>query len=282
MIRDTPLDDPLEDIAYLSRSGNRLQILDLLATKPHTSRELRALTDASRSTLRRILAELEERGWVERTTDGHVVATPKGEHVITAFTPLVASMQAIQELDDAVAWLPREEHSISLQHFSDALVRRSTSTSPMSAVDYLADRLPEGSTFRCLTHVAPPVEVSKAMLADVSSGRLTAEYVLTEELVEYLGNKANRRTRWQQYIENGAHVSRYTGHIPCNLWVVDETVFVGNSHPEVDQACELIESTDEAVRSWAHDLIESYRTDADHLGAEAFAEGPTVSTGPEE
>jgi hypothetical protein len=210
------------------------------------------------------------------------VATPKGEHVITAFTPLVASMQAIRELDDAVAWLPSEEHSIRLQHFSDALVRGSAPTNPMSATDYLADRLPEASTFRCLTHVAPPVELSKAMLAGVSSGRLTAEYVFTEELVEYLDNKADRRTRWQQYIENGARVSRYTGQIPCNLWVVDEFVFVGNSHPEVDQACELIESTDEVVRSWAHDVIESYRTDADPLSAEAFADGPTVSTGPGE
>lgn len=274
-----PPDDALEDVAYLSRSGNRLRILELLATEPRTAREIRELTDASRSTLRRILAELEERGWARRTTDGDFVATARGEHVVTAFTPLVGAMQAVRELGDAVAWIPTDEWPVELHHFRDATVRRSTPTSPVAAADYLADLLPGASTFRCLTHVAPPVDVSKAMLDGVETGRLDAEYVFTGELVEYLRDQPDRLARWQRYLQNDARVYGYAGRIPCNLWIVDDTVFLGNSHPDVDQACELIECTDEAVHSWARDVIEAYRTDADPLGVDAFADGPTMSTG---
>jgi DNA-binding HxlR family transcriptional regulator len=138
---ETDPNGPLEDVAYLSRSGNRLQILDALATRAYARHELEARTTASRPTLRRILNELTERGWVERTVDGDYVATAKGEHVIAAFTPLVGAMQTVRRLGEAVAWLPTEELTIGLHHFSDATVRRASPNDPVAEASYLLDLL---------------------------------------------------------------------------------------------------------------------------------------------
>lgn len=279
MPRDTsvPPDDALEDVAYLSRSGNRLQVLELVATEPHTPREIREVADASRSTLRRILAELEERGWAERTTDGDVVATAKGEHVVTAFEPLIGSMRAIRELDEAVTWLPSDELSLGLHHFSDATVRRGDRTSPSAEASYLHDRLRDASSLVNLTSVGPPLSMMKTTRDGVASGRLTATTVLTERVVEYLQSQPEQLPLWQEYITAGARVYYYEGAIPCHLFIVDETVLIGNNQPEVVRPCEFIETDDEAVLTWAREMIESYRADANRLGPETFAQESITS-----
>lgn len=269
----TSVDAPLEDIAFLSRSSNRFRVLDALSTDPQTRRELETEVDASRPTLQRILADFTDRGWVERTADNEYAPTAKGEHIVARFAPLVEAMRAVQRLDEAVAWLPTGEHAIDVEHFSDATVRRSTPTSPIAAADYLAEVVPNASRFTCLAHIAPPVDVSATLLDSVLDGQLTAEMVFTDDLVEYLLTKPDRTARWRRHLENGTGVFRYPGYIPCNLFIVDDTVFVGNSHPEVDQACQLIESRDDAVEQWAQSVIESHRTEADRLDTETFTDG---------
>lgn len=64
----------------------------------------------------------------------------------------------------------------------------------------------------------------------------------------------------------------YEGEIPCHLFIVDETVLIGNNQPEVVQPCEFVETDDETGLSWARENIESYRSDANRLGPEAFAQ----------
>lgn len=277
--RDTPSEDTLEDIAYLSRSGNRVGVLELLATQPHTPREIRESVNASRSTVRRILAELIERNWAERTTDGDIVATVKGEHVVSSFTPLMGSMQAIKELDEAIAWLPSDELSIDLRHFCNATVRRGDRNSPAAEASYLHDRLRDASTLTNLTAVGPPLSMMETTRDGVVSGRLSATTILSERLMENLQNQPEQVPLWRDYITAGARVYRYHGEIPCHLFIVDDTVLIGNNQPEVVRPCEFIETDDETVYSWAREVIESYRTDADRLNAESLAEESLVPTG---
>lgn len=260
--------DALEDIAYLSRSENRVQILEALATGAYARRDLAEETETSRTTLGRILGEFEERGWAERTTDGTYAATRRGEHVAAEFRPLATALETIRGLGEAVACLPAEELSIGLHHFSDATVRRPSPNEPLEPGRYLVELLADASTMYTLTFVAPPSPVGKAMADGVSSGRLTAEHVLAGGLVEHLRDQPEGPPPWREYVEAGANVYRYEGHIPCNLFVVDERVLVFSDRPDVPQA---IESDDDAVRAWALDLVEGYRDDAERVEAEAFA-----------
>jgi predicted transcriptional regulator len=275
--REAPPADALADIAYLSRSGNRLHVLELVAAEPHTPRELRGAVDASQSTIRRILAELVDRGWVERTTNGHVEVTMTGEHVVTAFSPVVGSMEAVEELGDALSWLPSDELSIGLHHFSDATVRRGNPNSPVAEASYLHEQLRDATTFTNLASIGPPLSMMETTRDGVVSGRLTATTVITRDLLDYLRTQPEQVPLWQRYIAAGAQVHCYDGAIPCNLHVVDDTLLLGNNRP--GRPCEFIETDDETVLTWARSTIESYRTDADRLEVDAFAAPPSASPG---
>ncbi|WP_265108908.1 helix-turn-helix transcriptional regulator [Halosolutus halophilus] len=262
-------EDALADIAYLARSSNRVEILATLATEPHASRDVAAATAASRSTLERILTELEERGWAERTTDGTYVATPAGEFAISKFVPLVGAMQAIRSLGDAVGWLPADELSIGLHHFRDATVSRPESNSPLAPDTQLVGMIREADSFHCLVRIAPSVAFENAVRDAVVEGNLTTEHVLTDGEHASLSERRDRLEHWREYLEAGANVYRYDDRIPCNLFVLDDAVFLANRQPET---CAFIVTENERVRSWARHVIETYRREADRLDATAFSE----------
>lgn len=97
---------------------------------------------------------------------------------------------------------------------------------------------------------------------------------LTGELVEYLQTRSARQERWRADIEAGADVYRYEGDIPCNLLVIDETVFIKSSRSDSVKLsyAEPIVSENEIVRAWANDLIDTYRTEAAPI-VDPFAAG---------
>ncbi len=266
--------DALEDIAYLSRSRNRVLILDALASGARTRRELEETIGVARTTLDRIVNEFEERGWAERTSNGTYVVTPVGERIVAEFAPLVGGMQAIRTLGDAVAWLPTEDLSIGLYHFGDATLRLPEPNNAVAPAEHVTGLLREATEFSCLVRVAPPLAFEEAMRDGVVDDRLTAEHVITDGEFAYIGERPDRLRRWQEYLEAGANVYRYAGDIPCNLFVVDDVVLLSDRQPET---CAFIESESEAVRSWARGTIEEYRAEADPLTAEAFTDGGAPS-----
>lgn len=263
----------LEDLAYLSRSANRVAILDALTKGAYTRRELEERTGVSRTTLDRIVNELEGRGWAERANNGTYVATSTGNHLMAQVRPFVDSVEAIRRLDEAVAWLPDDEMSIGLHHFSDAIVRQPEEDDPMKTTDYFIDLIRDTAEFRALTHLAPPVSLSRAMRDRIVTEQVSAEYVLTDTVVNYLSDNHERRSRWRDMIESGADVYRDQGPIPCNLWIFDDIVLIKKSGPESIQESYgvPIESENVAVRSWAHDLIDRCRADAVRVDAETLA-----------
>lgn len=269
--------DALEDIAYLTRSCNRVEVLDALATRPYAPCELTDVTGASRPTLGRILNEFEERGWTERADEGYV-ATPTGEHVVMEFSPFAGAMAAIRNLGDAVAWLPRDELTIGLHHFRDATVRRPERYDPMDTVDVVTELLREATEFRVLTHLVAPRPKQKAMLDGVASGRLDAKIVITDDLVEYLRDNPERNAWLREFVAEGARVYRYDDPIPCNLFVIDDLVLVGKSHPESGHPYAFIETENETVRAWARELIDDYRADAERIAPETSSTGTSVRT----
>lgn len=260
-------DGALEDIAYLSRSENRLLVLTALTAGPYTRRELAEVTGVSRATLGRIVNEFEERNWAERTVDGDYEVTPTGHHIATQFTPFAESIEAVRRLGEAVEWLPTDELSIGLHHFSDAFVKRPDHEDPMEIIDYFTDQIRDASEIRVLTHFAPPGPFAKSMRDGFATGRLNGTFVLTGELVDYLRTRSARRERWRANIEAGADVYRYEGDIPCNVLVIDDTVFIKSSRPDSVKLsyAEPIVSKNEIVRAWADDLIETYRNEAAHV-----------------
>jgi predicted transcriptional regulator len=275
--RDPLSEEALADIAYLGRSRNRVEILEAIVSRPHSPREIAEATGSARSTLERILAELEERGWAERTSEGKYKGTDAGEFVVDEFTPLIDTMEALRNLGDTVSWLPRDELSISISHFSDAIVRRPDD--PTEAVDYMTDVLRATEEFRVISHLIPPEPPSNAIHDGVAAGRMTVDYVITEDVIEFLSGHPERRERWVQTIEAGADLWAWEGPIPCNLWIFDDTVWIKKSRPgSIQDAYGVpIISDDDMVRSWGHDLIDRYRDAATPVDVEAFGETSPVA-----
>lgn len=271
-------DAALKDVAYLSRSANRIEILESLRERPGSRRDLAERTDTSRTTLDRIVNELEERGWAERTTDGAYVATAAGAHLMAQFTPFIEAVAAVRRLGEAVAWLPTDDLSIGLEHFSDASVLRPEHDDPVETVDYMLDLFQETTSFRGLTHFAPPAPLSNAMRDRIAAGRMTAEFVLTDDLIDYLRDQPERRTRWRDILNWEAEVFQVQGPIPCNLWIFDDRILIKKSGPEgVQETYGVpIVSENETVQSWAHDLIDQWRSEATPVDISTFLEEPTV------
>ncbi len=86
------MDVALEEIEFLALSANRVEVLRLLATEPHSRGELAAETGASQATLGRIIADFEERSWIRRT-GGEYVATATGRIVANGFTDLLGGLE---------------------------------------------------------------------------------------------------------------------------------------------------------------------------------------------
>lgn len=267
--------DRLEDVAYLTRSENRLAVLEALRREVLPSSELRERTGASRPTLNRILRDFEERGWAERTREGGYEATVQGDQIAIEVTRLVDAMETIKTLADIGAVLPTEELWISIRHFRDATVRQPEGFDPAALGRYIAGLLEEATSFYWLTYVGPPASLDDAVKEGVMSGRLTAEGVITESLVEYYGEdpQTERFGEWYQTeelqpnTEAGIRLYRYDGSLPCNLFVVDDVVLIENSQVSTVDPGTIIESRNHAVRTWARDLIDGYIEDAEQVDA---------------
>jgi len=269
----------LEDVAYLSRSPNRVKILAVLADRTVTRHELADITDTARTTLDRTVNELEDRDWAERTVDGTYTATPRGERLQRQFKPFLDSVAAIRRLEEAVEWLPAAELTIGLEHFADAEVVRPAGDDPVETIDLMVEMVEGATEHRALTHLVPPAPLSDAIREGVASGRLTADGVLTADNIEFLREAPERRRRWEAILEAGnGELYRYDGNIPCNLWIIDEHVLIKQSGPEpfAESYGVPIRSENETVRSWANDLIDTYRAEATRLEKGYFA-GPAPS-----
>jgi predicted transcriptional regulator len=266
-------EDALEDIAYFARSKNRVRLLVLLASGSYTRRELGDITGVAKTTIGRILNEFSERGWSERTDDGGYTATPIGRQVVVEFMPLVEAMSAINQLDETVAWFQATENPIGMGQLTDATIVRPDPADPMAPVNAYMSDLRTASEFHCLVGVAPPESFEKAMRDGVVERGMHAEHVINESEYTYLLQYPNRLTRWREYIEAGANVYCYDGAVPCNVMIFDETVYIANTQSEYGEPYTVIESHNDAVLSWGHELIDTYRNDAKRLDGRSFRDG---------
>jgi len=264
-------DSSLEDVAYLSRSESRGRILAALTMEPRSSGELSDYTGIARTTVSRIVNEFEDRGWAERRSDGKYATTPAGVYVVNEYKPFLQSMEAIGKLGNLVAWLPTDEVSIDIKHFAEATITRPNPTDPTSAVTDFNARLEGVSEFRCIVGIAPPVQFEREMRDAVVERELDTEHVITEEELNYLHNNPERLSRWQKYVEAGANVYCYDGQLPCFLFIFDETVLIFNTKSEYGEPRTAIESTNDTILAWAHQMIEKYRNESKRLDSTAFS-----------
>lgn len=256
------MDEPLGNIAFLARSSNRVRVLEALADGPRSRRDLGDLTDASRATLARVLAELEERRWIERSGD-HVLATPLGRLVYEEFAPLVDAMRAADVLRE-VAHLVPDDAGLELGAFADATVERPNAGDPTAHMDRGFEHVEAAARFDILARTAIPrfaVEAARRLRREGFSFTAT----VPTAYVRGLAPDSTVLTAFRDIVDAGGAVDLVDGPIHHNVAVADDTVIVwlcddAGTHQG------LLFSEDRRVREWASTLIQRRREGATPLG----------------
>lgn len=278
MAKPAPSDPaPLEDIAYLARSENRVTALARLAEGPMTRRELHEATGISQPTLGRLLNGFDGRGWASRDrANGRTYAlTPLGELVTDALGELLASVETMQQLRAVADGLPLAEMDFDLRRFADATITVPNESDAMAHLrreDQLivdADRV----RFLCTSAYAPSI---KAYRDRFVGGDQAFEAVITGEALDAAA--ADPETaRWVRELAaaDGVTIYRYEGPVSVMLGLIDE---VASIVPLDDSGvpCAFIESTDPEVRDWVVRELDRHEAAADAFEPEAAAE-PTAN-----
>lgn len=262
------MDAPIEEIEFLARSKNRVEVLRLLATERHTRASLADATGASQATLGRILEDFADRSWVERD-GGTYTATATGELVADGIGDLLSVLETEHRLRDVVEFLPTEELTFDLRRLADATVTVPTPTHPSAPLRRVLDGMESASTLRAFSHALNEQSLS-TVLSRVRAGDQTFEAVLSESAVAAL---AAEDALWEQLRAlvgtDGATIRIRRADIPLAVTVADGTVSL--LVRDGDGVLRASLHTDErAVREWADDRFDRYWEAAEPFDPTAF------------
>lgn len=250
------MEAPLEEIEFLARSQNRVEVLRLLAAEPHTRGSLGTATGASQATLGRILEDFADRSWV--THNGReYVATATGELVADGIAELVSVLETEGKLRDVVAFLPTEELDFDLRHLADATVTVPTRTRPSAPLRHVRDAIERADTLRAFSHTLNEQTLS-TVHDQVTGGEYGFEAVLSRSALDALAADAQL---WAQVRALSRHANATVrvaqSEIPVAALVADEAVYllVRDEHGVLRASL----STGSApVREWATDRFDRY------------------------
>lgn len=248
------MDDALEAIAFLSRSANRVSVLVELAEEPRERDELGDVIDASRTTLSRVLNDLEGRGWIGRRGTRYQ-ATPVGRHVVESFMPLVETMTGVERLGDVGGLLPAEV-SLDLRHFRGATVVRPDTDDPTAHLDHGVARLGQGARIRIISNTIVP-EYARVVRERVAVDDVDFDSVVASTFLDELepGRETTKDVR--AIVREGGTIRRHPGSVPYNLFLVDGTTLFWLCNEDGSRQA-LLESADETVRSWVEATFRAF------------------------
>lgn len=258
----------LDDVGYLARSPSRVRVLEALEEAPRERRELTALTDVSRVTLSRTLANLEDRGWIEQRNGRYDVTEP-GAFIAREFTQLLANVDTLQALDAAVAWLPIERFGFDLACLSDAKVTTSSWTDHTASIRRVAD-IVRGSQRVLGTASGVSREVVEALHENALHGDGTVQLVLDRTALEIVRSEAALRSQLKEMVEAGAEVARFDGDEPLLMVTVCDGTVLLCGHDKDGPPTGTLETTNEDVLAWAISYFDNVHPAGAPLEADVF------------
>lgn len=264
------IETPIEPVEYLARSPSRLAVLGAIQEEPRTNNDLKEMTDVSRVTLSRILANFEDRGWVERT-NGKFEATSKGSYVTSELVGLLANIDTLNRLDGVMEWLPIEEFDFDLACLQDAEVSTSSWGDHTAQIRHVAENIP-GSDRIIATASGVSQEVVDALWGATVEGETKLEAILDTTALEIVCSNAEIRGQFKDMLDSGTtDCLLYEGEYEPLLMVMvcDDTVILCG-HDENGPPPGTLETTNEVVRSWAEEYADSVGKDARTLNSDSF------------
>jgi predicted transcriptional regulator len=255
------MDQSLEEIEYLSRSENRVRVLESLTRDALTRRELEDETGASQATLSRILEDFENRQWV-RTQGADYEATPLGAWIAGSLGGLQQALDTSAELQAFEPWLPTDVDGFDVRWLAGADIVTPTATEPNAPMDRVEHALHTGDSVRVLSY-AYNKNCLEANVTAVRERGQQYEGVYSDGAIQSLRETPEWRAQLETILDaDTTTISVYHGEIPCSLDIVDESVHL-LLRDEYDVLRAVVESESAPLQQWAHSQFEQYRTDSE-------------------
>ncbi len=261
--------DRLNDVEFLVRSTNRLDVLTTLQEGPRDRRDLRADTDFSRVTLSRILGDLTDRGWITRT-DGRYEITPEGEIVATELNRLFANLDVIDTLNETLRWLPTERFEFDLRRLADAEVMLPDAHDLTAQIRWVESQIQGTDRIRSVGRWVAS-EILETLVESTVGGECRCECVLEDMVVDHIRDDPELRESVRALLESGrASLYRYDGDdAEITMSILSNGVLMCGKH-DARSFPEAVATTDEVVMEWAIGRFESLRADATPIDTAEF------------
>lgn len=257
--------DPLEEVEFLARSANRIEVLSTLSAGAYTRRELGEAVDASQPTLGRILRDLGDRNWVAYDGERYR-ATATGRLVEAGITDLRDRLEAEGRLREVAEWLPDEALDVDLRHLRDATVTTPTATRPNAPIRRMLELLGETDRAHLLSHAfnEGKLDLVRERTAD---GTLTTRGVFSEAAIEAVEADPALRERLAEILAaENAEIRVTEEAVPLAVEVTDERTHLLLRDTEgIVRAS--VDTDDPTVREWALSLHDRYWESATPLDA---------------
>lgn len=265
------LDPPLDDVAFLARSNNRVDVLEALTEDDRTRRGLHEVTGISQPTLGRILEGFEARGWATNGRNGNgspYWLTPLGRLLAEEFGSLLDVAGTVQTLSELPPRLPLDEMDFDLRALSDATITTPKPTDATAHFRREAAVLADTTRLQFLCNQAQPETVGRYRDWVVEDGG-HLEAVITGDAIDAALAHPVMRTHLREMLATGrVSIYRYDGDVSFMTGLLDDTASIVPLN-DSGVPCAFIESTDDAVRAWVTDTLDSYRTESEPLSADA-------------
>lgn len=264
--------EPLEEIEFLTRSPNRIRVLETLSSGPHTRGELEGAVEASQPTLARILRDFEDRGWAEN--DGETYETTHlGAFVASGFASLLSIMRTEAKLRDVAGLLPMDQFGFGLERLEDARIVTPTQADPGKPLNRATELASGAETHRIVSYVLN-YEMLETVDEATADGSQSFRGVVTGETLEVLRSEYDSWHRLRSLARSEAASLRLTARdIPFAVGVADETVYLF-LRDDNGLLRALLEIDDSVVRSWALETVEKYRESGEELDVSTLGPSP--------
>jgi len=266
------MESATEAIDFLARSAHRTGVLDALAETPRDRRDLRALTGASAPTMSRVLADFEERRWVERDGPTYEL-TPLGAFVADRFAALREAMATERKLRDVWRWLPREMEGFSVDLFADAVVSYPGPGYPYEPVERVSHLIETTSAMRGFGTTVFKSINNATVCRSVLAG-MDYEYIYSRPVLE-----ATVAWNPEQVAEATAceHCTVLLhDDLPderrCGLGIFDDRIGICCHDAETGMLEAVVDTAAPAAREWAVSVFDRYREQARPVDAETRAD----------
>ncbi len=264
------MDMSSEAIEYLARSDHRVEVLDAICSAPRTRDDIRKMSNASRVTAGRIIADLEERGWIIRKGKEYE-ATMDGQFVAREFIRMRENLRTYADLPPLVEWLPGGEPEFDLHLLRDAKVITADEGDLMAPIHRALELIERSDHLNAVGNGASP-EFIEAIRAAVEDGQ-THAMIGPPTMVEALRNDPDQRDDMHAILESGrGRLFQFEGDTDLPVIQIgdDSVAFCSGDHRA------MIETENERVYGWATSYFDSLRNQSTTVPADVFEEERTL------